>query len=90
MATARLQQRWRSRQRTIKTQLNVMARREIHDGLAEIAARFDLNGKSEAVAFCCVLVRALMERSADDAEVRQMIADLAEGYHKSRELHAAS
>ena len=90
MATARLQQRWRSRQRTIKTQLNVMARREIHDGLAEIAARFDLNGKGEAVAFCCVLTRALLERSVRDAEIRRMIADLAEGYHKSREIHAPS
>ena len=88
MARARLQQRWRSRQRTIKTQLNVMARQEIHAGLAEVAARFELSGKAEAVAFCCVLTRALLERAATDAGIRQMIADLAEGYHKSREVHA--
>lgn len=88
MATARLQQRWRSRQRTIKTQLNVMARREIHDALAEVAARFALSGKAEAVAFCCVLTQALVARAATDAGIREMIADLARGYHKSREIHA--
>jgi hypothetical protein len=89
MATARLQRRWRDRQRSIKTQLNVMARREIHDGLAEIATRFEPGGKGEAVAFCCVLTRALLERAAGDDDIRQMIADLADGYHKSREIHAA-
>lgn len=90
MATTRSQRRWRNRFRTVKTQLNVMATRSVHDGLAEVAARFDLRGKGEAVAFCCVVTRALVEMSADDERMRRVIDDLAEGYQNSREIHAAS
>lgn len=89
MAIARSQRRWRGKNALVKSQLNVMARKEIHDGLAEVAARFGLNGKGEAVAFCCVLTRALIERSRDDEAVERMIEDLAAGYRANREMHAA-
>lgn len=67
-----------------------MATKSVHDGLAEVALRFNLNGKGEAVAFCCVVTRALMEMSVEDEPMRRVIDDLAQGYQNSREVHAAS
>lgn len=89
METTRSQRRWRGKNRLVKSQLNVMARKEIHDALADIASRFGLQGKGEAVAFCCVLTRALIERAGDDAAMGRMIDDLAAGYRANRDVHAA-
>lgn len=89
MATTRSQRRWRGKHRLVKSQLNVMARQEIHDGLADIAARFGLQGKGEAVAFCYVLTRALIERGGGDEAIRRMIDDLAAGYRANRDVYAA-
>ena len=45
MATASAQIRF------VKSQLNVMARRLVHGDLVEIAGRYRLRGKGEAVGF---------------------------------------
>ena len=37
MATAKAQRRWQERKRYVKSQLNVMAGRLVHNDLAEIA-----------------------------------------------------
>lgn len=89
MATRHSQRRWRGKNRLVKSQLNVMARKEVHDGLADIARRFTLHGKGEAVAFCYVLTRALIERGEDDVAIERMIDDLAAGYRANRDVHAA-
>jgi len=41
MATAKSQRKWRNKNRFVKTQLNVMARRLVHDDLDDIAEHFD-------------------------------------------------
>ena len=46
MATAAAQRKWRAKNRFVKTQLNVMTRRLVHDDLKEIAERYQLRGKS--------------------------------------------
>ncbi len=51
MATAKSQHRWRAKNKFVKTQLNVMARRLVHEDLSEIATEQNLRGKGEAVGF---------------------------------------
>ena len=51
MATTVAQRRWREKNRFVKTQLNVMTRRLVHEDLSEISDSFRLRGKGEAVSF---------------------------------------
>lgn len=89
MATTHAQRKWRDKNRFVKHQLNVMARRLVHDYLAEIAARFSLRGKGEAVTFASFLARALMQRADHDEAVRQMLVDYAASYHRDRDIYSA-
>ena len=89
MAQAQAQDRWRRKNHLIKTQLNVMARRQTHSALDHIAAQFDLRGKGEAVAFSCFVTRALLQRAGYSPEAAQMLSDFACGYHRDRDIHAA-
>jgi len=89
MATTRSQKRWRDKHRFVKTQLNVMARRQTHDALAAAAERFGLRGKGEAVAFASVVVRALIQRAEYDPATARMLDDIAAAYHADRDVHAA-
>jgi len=66
-----------------------MARTQTHAALDEVATTFRLNGKGEAVAFACFVTRALMQRAEYSREAQQLLADLATGYHRDRELHSA-
>lgn len=88
MATNRSQLRWRNKNRLVKSQLNVMARRQVHDTLEAIAATFRLRGKSEAVTFACFVTRGLMHRAGYDADVAAMLHDFAAGYHRDRDMYA--
>lgn len=88
MASPRSQNRWRSKHRFVKTQLNVMARRDAHEVLQELAETFDLRGKAEAVAFACFVVRALRQRAEYSAEAARMLEDFAAGYHRDRDLYS--
>lgn len=88
MASPRSQNRWRSKHRFVKSQLNVMARRDAHQVLEELAATFRLRGKAEALAFACFVVRALRQRAEYSPEAARMLEDFAAGYHRDRDLHA--
>ncbi len=88
MASNESQNRWRSRNRYSKKQLNVMARVETHAALDEIAITYDLRGKAEAVTFSCFVTRWLMQQSGHNREAEQLLAHLSDVYHRDRELHA--
>lgn len=88
MATQRAQNRWRSKHRFVKTQLNVMARTDAHQVLEELAAGFGLRGKAEAVAFACFVMRALRQRAGYDPAAAQMLDDFAASYHRDRDLYS--
>ena len=88
MATPQAQSKWRDKNRFVKTQLNVMARRVTHDGLAEVAATFDLKGKAEAVAFCAYVVRALKQKSEHDAPTYLHLDAMRAGFKRDRDIFA--
>ncbi|MCW5698345.1 MAG: hypothetical protein KIT00_00715 [Rhodospirillales bacterium] len=88
MATTRSQKRWRDKNRLLKSQLNVMARRHTHDALDELAAAYRLRGKGEAVSFSCFLAQALIQRAAYSPEAARMLEDFAISYHRDRDIYA--
>ena len=59
MATNAAQKKWRNKHRYVKTQLNVMARKQIHEDLDDFAGAFHLRGKGEAVTFATFVTRPL-------------------------------
>ncbi len=89
MATASSQKKWRSKNRLVKSQLNVMARKHTHEDLDDFAAAFQLRGKGEAVTFTTFLTRALIQRADFDAGAARMLDDFTEAYHRDREIHSA-
>lgn len=88
MTATRSQKRWRDKNRLLKSQLNVMARRNAHDTLDELALVYRLRGKGEAVAFACFVARGLMQRAAYSPEAARMLEDFAVSYHRDRDLYA--
>lgn len=88
MATTHSQNRWRSRNRFSKKQLNVMARVETHSALEDIATAHGLRGKAEAVTFAAFITRWLMQQSATNHEAARLLELLGEAYHAERDLHA--
>jgi len=89
MATTTAQRKWRDKHRFVKKQLNIMARTLIHDYLDDIARRFALRGKGEAVTFACFATQALIQRAQYDAETREMLDILRHTYHEDREVYSA-
>jgi hypothetical protein len=87
MATAKAQQKWRSKNRFVKSQLNVMARRLVHDDLAEIAAYFDLRGKGEAVGFSTFVTKGLMQYAAHNQEAARLIELFTDAFERERDLY---
>jgi len=83
------QQKWRDKNRAVKSQLNVMARTATHDGLAEGAQEFGLKGKGEAVAFCAYVVRALKQKGAQDAPTYLYLDALRAGFKRDRDSLSA-
>ena len=88
MATAQSQRRWRAKNRPVKSQLNVMTRALVHDYLEEIAARFGLRGKGEAVTFASFVLKALLQRGEYSAETKHLLDVLAQVYRKDRGLYS--
>lgn len=88
MATTRSQSKWRQKNKLVKRQLNVMARSHVHDHLADLAEEFRLRGKGEAVSFAAFITRALIQRAGYSREAAQMLADLAEAFHRDRDIHS--
>lgn len=88
MATNKSQNKWRAKNRLVKRQLNVMARTQVHDHLARLAEEFRLRGKGEAVSFATFVTRALQQRADYSREVQQILDDLAEAYHRDRDIYS--
>ncbi len=88
MATARSQRKWRDKHRFVKRQLNVTARKQIHDDLDDIAARFGLAGKAEAVTFCAFVTKALMQKADFSADALRVLDLIEQSYARDRDMYA--
>jgi len=88
MATNAAQKKWRNKHRYVKTQLNVMARNQIHEDLDDFAGAFHLRGKGEAVTFATFVTRALTQRADFDAKAARMLDDFAAAYHRDRDMYS--
>tara|TARA_B100000676_G_scaffold300310_1_gene345824 strand:+ start:3529 stop:3798 length:270 start_codon:yes stop_codon:yes gene_type:complete len=85
MATAKTQRRWRERNRYVKSQLNVMAGRLVHDDLAEIAESSSLRGKGEAVGFASYIAKGLIQYSTHNLEARRLLEIFVASYERDRD-----
>ncbi len=89
MSTAKHQQKWRGKNKLVKRQLNVMAKSRVHDNLVELAEEFRLRGKGEAVSFASFVTESLRQRATYNEDVAQMLDDLAEAYHRDRDIYSS-
>lgn len=87
MATTKAQRRWRDKNRFVKTQLNVMARRLVHDDLNEVAEVHGLRGKAEAVAFSSFVTKGIIQYAAHNDEARRLLDLFAEAWERDRDLY---
>jgi len=87
MANAKAQQKWREKNRFVKTQLNVMARRLVHDDLDEIATHFGLRGKGEAVGFSSFVTKGLIQYAEHNQEARRLIELFSEAFERDRDMY---
>lgn len=87
MATNAAQRRWRDKNRFVKTQLNIMARRIVHDDLGEIARVFQLRGKAEAVAFSSFATKGLIQYATHNAEARRLLELFVKSWYRDRDLY---
>lgn len=87
MATKTAQQRWRRKNRLVKSQLNVMVRRLVHDDLTEIAEAKSLRGKGEAVSFCSFVTKGLAQYADHDQEAARLLRLFELAYLRDRDLY---
>jgi len=87
MASAKSQKKWRDKHRLVKSQLNVMARKHVHDELQNLADSYHLRGKAEAVTFASFVARALIQRAEFNSEAARMLDDFATAYHRDRDVY---
>ncbi len=87
MATTRAQRKWREKNRFTKTQLNIMARRLVHEDLKEIAEGLGLRGKGEAIGFCSFVTKGLLQFAEHDCEARRLVDLFAAAYRRDRDLY---
>ncbi|MEN8195184.1 MAG: hypothetical protein ABFS30_01560 [Pseudomonadota bacterium] len=87
MATNAAQRRWRAKNRFTKTQLNVMARRLVHDDLDEIARVFQLRGKAEAVAFSAFAAKGLIQYAGHNEEAQRLLTIFVKSWFRDRDLY---
>lgn len=88
MATPEAQQKWRRKHRLVKSQLNIMARKQVHDDLLELAETYGLRGKAEAATFAVFVTKALVQHADFKTEAARMIDTFAKAYHRERDLYA--
>jgi hypothetical protein len=86
MATLDSQRKWRHKNRMVKSQLNIVARRKVHEYLDEIAATHDLRGKAEAVTFAVYATLALIQQGAFNKEAERLHRIISEAYHRDRDM----
>jgi hypothetical protein len=89
MTTAKSQKKWRDKNRFVKTQLNVMARKLVHGYLDEIAQAYRLRGKGEAISFSAFVTKALMQRAEFDVTAAELLDLFADTYHQDRDVYSA-
>ena len=89
MATATTQNKWRRKNRLVKSQLNVMARKLTHEELDDFAGAFGLRGKGEAVTFAAFVTKALIQSADFDAKAARMLDDFTDAYHRDRDIYSA-
>jgi len=80
------QRRWREKNKTVKSQLNVMAKTITHENLSFTAEELDLSGKAEAVAFCAYVVKSMMQKGERDATTYLYLEALKAGYKRDRDI----
>lgn len=88
MATAKAQRRWRERKRYVKTQLNVMAGRLVHNDLAEIAKSISVREKGEAVGFASYIAKGLIQYSTHNLEAKRLLEMFNASYERDRDLYS--
>ncbi|NQV55891.1 MAG: hypothetical protein HQ503_08540 [Rhodospirillales bacterium] len=88
MATLEAQRKWRRKNKFVKSQLNIMARKNVQDYLAEIADEHDLRGKGEAVAFAVYTTIALIQQGGFNDEAGRLHQLFTDAYHRDREIYA--
>ncbi|NVJ91048.1 MAG: hypothetical protein HWE34_05300 [Methylocystaceae bacterium] len=87
MATKESQARWRNKNSLVKKQLNVMAKRLIHEDLEDMAKTFDLKGKAEAVTFTAFVTKALQQQAEYNPEAKRILTLLETAYKRDREIY---
>lgn len=87
MATNAAQRRWRAKNRFTKTQLNVMARRLVHDDLDEIARMMRLRGKAEAVSFSTFVTKGLIQYASHSEEAQRLLSIFVKSWFRDRDLY---
>jgi len=87
MATKQAQARWRSKHALVKKQLNVMAKRLIHEDLEDISKSFDLKGKAEAVTFTTFVTKALAQQAEYNPEAKRILDLLETAYKRDRDIY---
>ncbi len=87
MATKEAQARWRSKHALVKKQLNVMAKRLIHEDLEDMAKAFDLKGKAEAVTFAAFVTKALGQQAEYNPEAKRILDLLETAYKRDRDIY---
>lgn len=88
MATAKAQRRWRTKYKYVKSQLNVMAPRLVHDDLAEVAQNANLRGKGEAVGFASFVTKGLIQSAEHNSEARKLLELFEISYERDRDLYS--
>ncbi len=88
MATVEAQRKWRRKNRFVKRQLNIMARKQIHEYLAELSEDHGLRGKGEAVTFAVYVTKALMQHADFNDEAARLHSVFTDAYHQDREIYA--
>lgn len=87
MATKEAQNRWRAKNRFVKTQLNVMVRRLVHEDLTEVATHFGLRGKGEAVSYASFVTKGLIQFAEHDEQARRLLELFEHAYARDRDLY---
>lgn len=87
MATKEAQARWRSKHALVKKQLNVMAKRLIHEDLEDMAKQFDLKGKAEAVTFATFITKAMSQQADYNPEAKRIMDLLETAYKRDRDIY---
>ncbi|MGB0694054.1 MAG: hypothetical protein ACPGOY_00290 [Rhodospirillaceae bacterium] len=88
MATNRSQARWRAKNKMVKRQLNVMARKFVHEILEDVSEAQALKGKAEAVTYCAFITLALQQHAANNPEAAKLLQLYGEAYRSDRDILA--